>query len=498
MNMRRLLANSLLPVILVGGAVAIGAWGARVSVARRTDAQKTAELAAIATTKVEKGDFAVTVLVTGELEAVDSLSVSAKARGQLLYVVPNGTRVKKGDVIAQLDVPRLARDLRDRELDYVNAVDDLAKKKRDLAAKVEQAEIALQRAEYQLEQSRAARQGQLDEGTRQKEYDVGEYELSQSRFEREQTLAKEGLLPEREPELRSTQLKAQEFGLDRQTKNLELLQAEKESEGLDKQAAVEKAEADLARAQNEEKFELRSAEMTVKIREQQLERVKEEMAGATLLSPSNGIVVLAEESSGFMGRRPVEPGDRVYPGRPVASIPDLDTMRVKVDLSEEQVRLVKRKLEAIVTVPAIPAMEFPAEVSEVSQTAGEGTLSGTGMPSGERKFAAYMQIEDRKEALLRPGMTARVQVIVERVEEAVSVPHECVFEREERMVVFVRAGDGFKEVTVELGEENERAVVVTKGLTGGEQVALRDVETSEIGAPEEMQRGSGDATGTGL
>jgi len=113
-------------------------------------------------------------------------------------------------------------------------------------------------------------------------------------------------------------------------------------------------------------------------------------------------------------------------------------------------------------------------------------------------FAAYVQIEDRKEAPLRPGMTARVQVIVERLEEVVSVPHECVFERGDRKVVFVRAGGGFKEVTVELGEENEEAVVVTKGLTGSEAVSLRDVETSEIGAPEEMSRGSGDATGTGL
>jgi len=497
-NMRRVLANSLLPVILLGGAVAIGAWGARVSVARRAEAQKAAELTAIATTKVQKGDFAVTVPVTGELEAVTSVPVAAKAGGQLLYVVPNGTRVKKGDLIAELDVPRLERQLRDRELDYVNALDDLATKQRDLAAGVEQAEIALQQAEYQLEQSRAARQGQLDERTRQKEHDGGEYELSQSRFERDQALAKEGLLPEREPELRSTQLKAQEFGLERQTKDLALLQAEKESEELDKQAAIEKAQAELARAKNEEKFELRSAEMTVKIREQQLERVKQEVADATLLAPSDGIVVLEEESSGMMGRRPIEPGDRVYPGRPVASIPDLDSMRVKMELAEDAARLVKRKLEAIVTVPGIPGMEFPGEVSEVSQTAGESTLPGTGMPSGERKFAAYVQIKDAKDAPLRPGMTARVQVIVERLEDVISAPLECIFEREDRKVVFVRAGDGFKEVTVELGEENEEAVVVTKGLKGSEEVALRDVGTSEIGAPEQVSRGSGDATGTGL
>jgi len=496
-NARRLLANSLLPVILVGGAVAVGAWGARLSMARRAGEKKAAELAAIPTAKAEKGNFAVTASVTGELEAVESVPVAAKAGGQLLYVVPNGTRVKKGDVIAELDVPRLQRQLRDRELGYVNAVDDLATKQRDLAAKVEQAKIALQQAEYQLEQSRAARQGDLEERTRQKEYDAAEYGLSQSRFERDQVLAKEGLLPEREPELRSTQLKAQEFGLERQTKDLELLQAEKESEELDKQAAVEKAQAEVARAENEEKFELRSAEMTVKIREQQLERVKQEVADAVLLAPSDGIVVLEEESSGMMGRRPIEPGDRVYPGRPVASIPDLDSMRVKVDLSEEQGRVVKRKLEAVVTVPAIPGMEFPAEVSEVSQTAGESTLPGTGMPSGERKFAAYLQIKDRKEAPLRPGMTARVEVIVERIEDVISVPLECIFEREDRKVVFVRVGDGFKEVAVELGEENEQAVVVTKGLKGGEEVALRDVGAPEISAPEATPSASG-ATGTGL
>ena len=498
MNVRRLLANSLFPVILIGGAVAIGAWAARASVNRRADVRRTEELRAIATTPAVRGDFAVTVPVTGELEAVKSVPVSAKARGQLLYVVPNGTRVKKGEVIAQLDVPRLERQLRDRGLDYVNALADLESKQRDLAAGVEQAQIALQQAKYRLEQSRAASDAEVDERSRQKEHDAGEYDLSQTRFERDQALAKEGLLPERDAELRSTQLKAQEFGLERQTKNLELVQAEKESEELDMQATVEKAEADLARAENAQKFELRSAEMTVKIREQQLERVKQEMEGATLLAPGDGIVVLADESSGFMGQRPIEPGDRVYPGRPVASIPDLDSMRAKLALSEEQARLVERKLEAVITVPAIPGIEFPGEVSEVSQTAGESTLPGTGMPSGERTFAAYVQIEDRKEAPLRPGMTARIEVIVERLEDVVSVPLECVFEREDRKVVFVRAGGGFKEVTVELGQENNEAVMVTKGLEGGEEVALRDVGAREANTPGATSSAAGGEIGAGV
>ena len=104
---------------------------------------------------------------------------------------------------------------------------------------------------------------------------------------------------------------------------------------------------------------------------------------------------------------------------------------------------------------------------------------GTGMPRGERAFPVRIQVKDRKGAPLRPGMTAVVRIIVERIPEAVSVPLECVFERDDQHIVYVRRGGDFRAVEVELGAESDDRVMITKGLKGGEEVALRDVRAAD-------------------
>jgi multidrug efflux pump subunit AcrA (membrane-fusion protein) len=72
-------------------------------------------------------------------------------------------------------------------------------------------------------------------------------------------------------------------------------------------------------------------------------------------------------------------------------------------------------------------------------------------------------------------MTANVRVIVEELEEVVSIPLECVFEREDRRLVYVRRGQDFLPLEVELDEQSEDMAVVIKGLQGGEEIALRSV-----------------------
>ncbi len=208
----------------------------------------------------------------------------------------------------------------------------------------------------------------------------------------------------------------------------------------------------------------------------QLDRVREEFAKATVKAPADGIVVMEQQWQGRgMQRRPVQAGDRVWEGRPIATVADLTKMRVEIELNQEQARQVKLKQKTIITVDAVRGASFEGQVDEVSQTANESSLPGTGMSSGERTFQSRITIKDLKKARLRPGMSAVTRIIVEKIAKAVSVPLECVFEKDDRQIVYVRRGAGFVPVQVELGPRNDDAVVIKKGLKGGEQAALRDV-----------------------
>ena len=471
-----IISRGLTPVILVGALAALGAWILRISIVNRVQAEEAAEQMAVATVPVTKGEFAVVVQAMGRVEAVNSKPVVAGVTGQIVYLVPNGVEVKEGDVIAELDVPRMLRRLRDQEREYQQALDEYENKKRDLEADVEKARIAREKAESELEQYQAQQAVELAETRSRKEQDRIALETTRKRFERQSALAEEGLVPRREVELGESELKAKEYALERVTKELELAEARKSAEELDKKAAVAEAESELERAKSKQEAEIREASTALEIRKTQLARVEDEFSKSVIRSPAAGIIVLQEHWQGRgMQRRAVQPGDRVWEGRPIAAVPDLSEMRVELELPQEEARLVEAKQPAIIEIEALPELSFEGEVTEVSQTANESTLPGTGMPSGERTFQAKVSIEELKGAALRPGTTARVTIVVEKLSDVLSVPLECVFNREDRHVVYVRRDGEFRALEVKLGEQNEDAAIITAGLEGGEQIALRDV-----------------------
>ena len=485
----RLLSNGLTPIILVAAIAAIGAWVLRASVARRVRAERLSEQMVIATTEVRRGEFEVAVEAMGKLEAVSSRSVIVEVSGQVVSLLPNGVEVKEGDIIAELDAPRMLRQLRDQEIQYQETRDDLKAKQRDLAAEIEKARIKLEQTRQELQRYRTAQDAELTQKRSQKAHDTENLELTRARFEREKTLSAEGLVPQREIDLATAAIKATEFNLEKQSKDLDLAEAERSSEEMNKQAAVTKAEAELARAESRQQDDIQTATVTLQIRENQLERVRSQFDKSVIRAPVDGIVLFEEQSQGMMGRRPLQPGDQVWQGRPIATIPALDDMRVALELSQQPASQAEEGQEAFVVVPALPGQTFPGEVTDIAQTGRDSTFAGTGLPRGERAFPVLVHVKDRKGALLRPGMTALVRIIVERIPEAVTVPLACVFERDDRHIVYVRQERGFRAVEVELGPKSDDEVVIADGLRGEEKVALRDVsaDTSDSSATGESQ-----------
>ena len=476
MRRTRGLSQGLMPLALIAGLVALGAWAMRVSTIRKAEAARRQEERAIATTRVGRGAFEVLVTAVGRLEAVQSLPVVTEVSGQVVQIVPNGVRVKPGDVIAQLDIPRMARTLRQQLAEYQQAMAEMQARQQELATRVEQARLDLDRAQRELDQFVAQQESELAEKRAQLEFDQGMKELTLQRYERKKKLAAESLIPGQEIELAEADIKAKEYNVERQTKDLALDTERKASEKLDKEAAVQRAQSELRRAQMEQQFEAQNLMMRVQINQQQLDRARHQVEKATIRAPADGIVVLVEQREG-MSSRVLEAGDRVWEGRTVAELPDLTKMRVVVDVPQAQARKVKRKQQVRITLEALPGLELEGEVTEIAQTAGEPERGRgrMGIPGGEKGFRTEILIKDTKGAALRPGMTANVAIIVERIRDAITVPLVCVFDRDDRKVVYVRREGHFEAVEVQLGPDNQDVVVIRKGLKGGEEISLRDL-----------------------
>jgi multidrug resistance efflux pump len=82
--------------------------------------------------------------------------------------------------------------------------------------------------------------------------------------------------------------------------------------------------------------------------------------------------------------------------------------------------------------------------------------------------------DSQLDVLLRPGLLADVEIIVEKIPDAIHIPIQCVFEKDNRPIVYVKVGNRFEERAIKPLKRSENTMVVAEGLREGELVALAD------------------------
>jgi RND family efflux transporter MFP subunit len=164
---------------------------------------------------------------------------------------------------------------------------------------------------------------------------------------------------------------------------------------------------------------------------------------------------------GFVGRRHLDPGAFVTSSTPVVSVVDISFVRLVVNLVEKDLRRVRAGVAANVEVDAYPDETFNGQVARIAPILNPATRT------------AEMEIEiPNPDFRLKPGMYARVDLLVAERPDALVVPRNAVVSVDNRRGVFVVNDDGstvrFQEVTTGI-ENQERAEILT-GLDEGMQV----------------------------
>ncbi|MCJ7750871.1 MAG: hypothetical protein MUQ65_07220, partial [Armatimonadetes bacterium] len=108
-------ATSIVILLLASG----GGWAWRVSAQRMPKPR-------VPVAKVTRSEFVVSLLAEGPLESEDLVVVrTGKAAGELTMVVPEGTVVKEGDVLCEIEARELLRKKADEELSYKQAMEGI-------------------------------------------------------------------------------------------------------------------------------------------------------------------------------------------------------------------------------------------------------------------------------------------------------------------------------------------------------------------------------------
>jgi biotin carboxyl carrier protein len=98
--------------------------------------------------------------------------------------------------------------------------------------------------------------------------------------------------------------------------------------------------------------------------------------------------------------------------------------------------------------------------------------------------------EDQLNVLLRPGLLSDIEIIVEKIPNAIHIPSQALFEKEGKLVVFVKTRRGFEERAIKLSRRSESTLVVAEGLKPGEIVAMSDPTVSKT-ATKDGKSGGG-------
>jgi HlyD family secretion protein len=442
---------------------------------------------AVTVAEVREGPFRVTIVETGTLQALRSVSYASRIQSnqaKIVALAPEGKLVEKGDLLILFDAAPFEEEIRRNQALLAQAQADLLKAREDRKLQALENQEEMQSARLKVEKTDLELadveqgKGRLKEEEAASEVGNAERELKKAEGQLEdlRPLLAEGFITRTELERAEQQVaKAREdLELARRRRDallhygrpLELSQAR--SEVQTSRETLRQLESASAHRLTQKEAAVAAAQSRIDEASAKLELAKQQLAHCEVRADVPGIVVYKDVFFGSEQRRP-QVGDQVWANQPLLILPDISRMVVETQIRETDIHKVERNQKVRVRVDAYPDLRLTGEVSLV------GTLAREERERRGAKFFSVTVLVHESDPRLRPGMTARVEIEVEERRDALYVPLDAVFEKDGRHVVYL-AGHGTREREVVLGPSNDDFVVVEKGLARGERVLLRDPE----------------------
>jgi HlyD family secretion protein len=473
----------------------------------------------MATFVAKRGPLTISVLESGTIKSREQEIIKNEVEGRttIISLVAEGARVKKGDLLVELDASTMDDDKIEQEIRtmnaeaaYVNAEQTLAVVKNQAISDVNVAELTLEFAIQDLDQYKVG-QFPNDETAA-----VNQIEIAKERLTRDEETLKWSERLYEEKYISQTELQADQLTRSQARNNLEL--AENELELLrdftykrqikQLESDVEQAEMALFRAKAKAKADVVQAEAEFKANEQEylreqtkLSKLLDQISKATLYAPSDGMVIYATTAKrgGWRdNRQPLDEGVEVYERQELIYLPTADSTMAEVDIHEASLKKVRVGLPALITVDALPGQRFVGTVGRISPLPDTASMW---MNPDLKVYNSDVYLESESQDL-RTGMSCKVDIIVAQYEDAVYIPVQAVIRVAGKPTVYVVNEDGSTEDRqVEIGLDNNRMIVIEKGLDVDEIVWLAppleeaSVESgSEAGGAGSDPNGQPDAT----
>lgn len=361
----------------------------------------------------QRVDFPLLVSAPGLLEAAKSVSIGPpkipnENRFKLARMVEEGKQVSEGDFLLEFDGSDISRRLREETANFQRVQEEYQKKRSDFDIQVRDLKLQVEQAKADLEKL--------------------ENKLSQQ-AELESAIV-----------IAETQIKR-----DTAKKKVELLERKlnylTESGRLDLQIS-------------------RSNENHYKSR---MDRLLDAMDSLTVRAPVSGVAIYKRD----WNNEPRQIGSFIFILDSVLEIPDLSTIRAKVMVDEVDAGKVQVGQPAKIQVDATQGRTYEGKIAAIS-----AILKQAAFDRPQKVAEALIEFQSSDLKLLRPGMSARIQIQVGQYPNSIVIPLSSIQEREGRSFVQVwNSGKGkYDWREIQLRTNDGLSAVVSAGLEANEKI----------------------------
>ncbi|MBF7073054.1 HlyD family efflux transporter periplasmic adaptor subunit [Glaciecola sp. MH2013] len=355
-------------------------------------------------------DFGITVAAFGEIEAAEAQRIPSPGNQPMTleWLIPENTVVEKGDVIARFDAQQIIKDSRSEELEMLKLQQDMAR-------------------------NNAVQSQQLNDIESDQTFVKQEFEFV-DRF------AIDDLRIYSQLEIIDT-LQNRDF-LEAKDEFLEW----KES-SIDEQHQSESAVLDIRKSGHAAKFK----------------RYQQALSKLEVVAPYSGLLIYEKDRR---GEKP-SVGQTIFPGRPIAQIPNLDNMQARVyALANDAIDLANEQ-SVTLRLDAFPTEEFSGKVINV---AGFPRSIERGNPVTYYEVTISLDKQDKN--LMQPGRKLTAEIQVKVASKSVVIPLQAIHHDQGRSYVYLKHDGNFVRREVSSGRKNQYLVEITQGVVVGDQIAL--------------------------
>lgn len=477
---------------------------------------------------VKRTDLPITVVERGNLESQVNLEIICEVDDihgdgidgtPILWIIPNGTSVKEGDLIVELDSAshqeRLDRQILDTERARAHQIQAKARYKN----RITQNQTAEQEARLQVKLVELELEMFVDK-------DNGTYKLEVEELKRQiDDINNEVLAAQANLELR----KNEELGIESLFKlgyagkseldrtRLGLLQAESQYA-----ARMNRLSTQLATLEKKQTYDHRmqllqlkgnvetrrrrldqvilnnasqleqaraateAADRALKKEEERLARYRKQLENCQIFAPQSGMVAYAVSNSRWR-KMNIGEGVPIRHRQPILSLPNLTRMQVKTAVHESVLNQIKKGLPATVSLDAFPDRSYKASVTSVAVLPDQGGWTS----SGTKVYETIVTIDEDVEHL-KPGMTAVVEIHVDRLKDVLSVPVQAIVQRVGDSWCYVEAAGVVERRILKLGRSNDKFVEISDGLLDDDRVVLNPMAIVDEALQSESSNSAND------